>query len=621
MAKKKNWKKAAFGITIFVTGMSSNNSYSFLNMNIPQINSNIIKAQEITDGTNTETNSTEIVNGVEWSYKVDYDRIQNVFPVNKDNLPEEVIIPDELGGLPVTSIGENAFSETKVKSITIPDTVTNIGDYAFADCPNLTKIKMPSSAIYVGKCAFRNCKALTDVLVEGVAEFAFEGCINLKTVKIPDSTMDSYRRFEAHAFKDCTSLGEVYVGAFTSTLDVYSYTFENCTSLKKVNFGEAEVTMNKFAFIGCSQLSDLTFNGSVTCKVDAFKDCTALNTLVFEKDAKIAYGSFRNCTSLREVTFNGNAVYSYVSSANSVFDTCTSLKKVVFNGEKAEIAFDKNEAVEEIIYNNTKTISGGINGLKNLKKLVFNTKNPQIARFTCSDNGNFTLEGYMEEGDYAALEGHNTVYQWAKENNIDTFFKSLGTFQDTTNISSVQEQLTAPITEEYLVTFDGNGGLINGVLSMSQKEVVNGKTYGTLTSPTRKGYIFNGWYTQPTKGKEITEDTKIELSENIILYAQWSKISVAQGKISKLVNTKPRRVTVSLKKVTDVDGYEILYSDSKDFADINKKILSSSVTSYNINKLRKGQKCYVKVRAYKLDSSGNKIYGKYSAVNKITVKK
>ena len=70
----------------------------------------------------------------------------------------------------------------------------------------------------------------------------------------------------------------------------------------------------------------------------------------------------------------------------------------------------------------------------------------------------------------------------------------------------------------YKVTFDANGGSV----SPTSKEVTYGLTYGTLPTPTRYGYSFNGWYTAKTGGTKITDSTKVTLGGNQTLYAQWT---------------------------------------------------------------------------------------------------
>lgn len=72
--------------------------------------------------------------------------------------------------------------------------------------------------------------------------------------------------------------------------------------------------------------------------------------------------------------------------------------------------------------------------------------------------------------------------------------------------------------EEYLVTFDANGGSV----SPASKSVIYGEKYGALPTPTREGYTFNGWYTTRSGGTKITENTKVTLLSDQILYAGWT---------------------------------------------------------------------------------------------------
>lgn len=609
------------GLGVFLVGIAVNSFAIPLNMRMIQPENNILKAAE-------DISYTETVDGVEWSYKKDFRGATFVCPVNKDSLPDEVVVPDKLGGIPVTYIGSNAFSETKVKSIVLPDTVDTIDSFAFADCSDLTTIKFPKNPLSVAyEGAFKNCKAVTDISIRRVYESAFEGCRNLRTVTIPKEGFTTFVELSSRSFKDCTSLEEVTIDGPLHSLTIGSFSFEGCTSLQAVHINASEMSLGKFAFSDCRKLSDIAFKGKVIGKVDAFKNCIALTSLTFDETATLANGSFRGCTSLENVTFNGNAIATFSSSANTIFEGCSSLKKVTFNGEKADVTFDQNVAVEEIIYNDTETISGGIDGTNTLKKLAFHTKNPDLERYIYYGNGRVTIEGYRENGKNAALAGHDTVYRWVEANHLTASFISLGTFEDQTDATGVTLPVTAssitlePIGQVYCVDFDANGGVVNGVFSKLQHEVIYGQTYGTLKPATRKGYIFKGWFTQKTGGERITEDTKVTLTQDSTLYAQWNKVSVAQGKIGKLTNRRSKRFTVAIKKVSGAEGYEVLYSDSKNFAGINQKTLSASETSCTTPKLTKGQTYYVKVRVYKHDSTGNKIYGKYSPVKKIKIRK
>ena len=169
----------------------------------------------------------------------------------------------------------------------------------------------------------------------------------------------------------------------------------------------------------------------------------------------------------------------------------------------------------------------------------------------------------------------------------------------------------------YKVTFNKNGG---STLSKTSKTVTSGKTYGTLPTAGRKNYTFKGWYTKKSGGTKITASTKVTLTANTTLYAQWSKVS-APGKaaITSLTNSKKGILAVKYKKVSGAAGYEICYSTSKTMKSA-KKVTSTSLTK-SISKLKKGRTYYVRVHAYKTDSLKNKVYGNYSSIKKITLKK
>ncbi|MEE0420163.1 MAG: S8 family serine peptidase [Lachnospiraceae bacterium] len=135
-----------------------------------------------------------------------------------------------------------------------------------------------------------------------------------------------------------------------------------------------------------------------------------------------------------------------------------------------------------------------------------------------------------------------------------------------------------------------------------------------LKSPARKGYAFMGWYTNAAKTKKITSITKS--ASGYTLYAKWKKIAKPQKAVIKAaVRISNKKMKISLKKVSGADGYQIVYAADKKIKK-NKKTIFIKGTSKTIKSLKKSR-YFVKVRAYKLDSAKNKIYGKYSAVKKV----
>lgn len=101
----------------------------------------------------------------------------------------EVVIPEEINGLPVTSIGGYAFYAcSKLKSVTIPDTISSIGQFAFHKCDKLESVTLPESVKSIGYGAFYSCTSLKSMIipdsVTDIEEIAFYGCPNLISVTV-----------------------------------------------------------------------------------------------------------------------------------------------------------------------------------------------------------------------------------------------------------------------------------------------------------------------------------------------------------------------------------------------------------------------------------------------------
>lgn len=171
------------------------------------------------------------------------------------------------------------------------------------------------------------------------------------------------------------------------------------------------------------------------------------------------------------------------------------------------------------------------------------------------------------------------------------------------------------ITVGYKITYVLNGGT-------NHEDNPTGfaaKTTVKLLDPVKSGYTFKGWYTDKNFKKKITKITK-GTKKNVTVYAKWEKITVAKASIDSLKNSSKGKMKIKLDKVNGAKGYEIVYAtDSKFSTSVENITLNSS--SKTISNLTKGTTYYVKARAYKVDNSGNKIYGKYSSVKKVTIKK
>ena len=138
-------------------------------------------------------------------------------------------IPSTIEGKIVTTIGKSAFEDSSLKSITIPNSVTTIGEDAFENCYSLTSITIPDSVTTIGESAFRSCDSLISITIPNsvttIGEFAFGNCNSLKSITIPDSVIS----IGAYAFYDCDSLTSITIP--DSVISIGDDAFDDCESI------------------------------------------------------------------------------------------------------------------------------------------------------------------------------------------------------------------------------------------------------------------------------------------------------------------------------------------------------------------------------------------------------
>ena len=179
----------------------------------------------------------------------------------------------------VTSIGNGAFALCSgMTSIIIPNSVTAIGNCAFAFCCSLKSITIPDSVTKIGASAFSNCSSLTSVTIPDsvteIGESAFSDCSRLTRVTIPDSVIE----IGASAFRNCSSLTSVTIPA--SVTKIGDGAFDGCSSLKSINIPDSVTSIGSYAFEDCSSLISVIIPNSVTVIGDwAFKGCSSLTSV------------------------------------------------------------------------------------------------------------------------------------------------------------------------------------------------------------------------------------------------------------------------------------------------------------------------------------------------------
>ncbi|MGN0526654.1 MAG: leucine-rich repeat protein, partial [Acutalibacteraceae bacterium] len=141
----------------------------------------------------------------------------------------------------------------------VPDSVTNIGDYAFYICRNLKIITIPDSVTSIGNYAFYKCTNLISVSignsVTSIGNEAFNGCTSLTSITIPNS-VTSIGNF---AFEECSNLTSITIS--DSVKNIGKWAFCCCTNLTTVTIGNGVTNIGNSAFYKCSSLSDVYYRG------------------------------------------------------------------------------------------------------------------------------------------------------------------------------------------------------------------------------------------------------------------------------------------------------------------------------------------------------------------------
>ena len=313
---------------------------------------------------------------------------------------EEIIIPSTYEGKAVTQIGEYAFTTEfcdGMFSVTIPDSVTSIGSYAFRGCSGLISITIPDSVTSIGNGAFLRCDSLMSITIPFVGatkdgspntnfgyifgtnnydehgsfvpsslktvvitggttidESAFVGCDSLTSVTLPDSVTS----IGEQAFVGCDSLTSITIPDSVTSIGYYA--FSSCSSLTSVAIGNSVTSIGDEAFFGCSSLTSVTIPDSVTSiGISAFYNTAyynnesnwendvlyignhlidANNTIsdaytIKDGTKTIANEAFKNCSSLTSIEIPD----SVTSIGYAAFIGCSSLTSITISDSVTSI--------------------------------------------------------------------------------------------------------------------------------------------------------------------------------------------------------------------------------------------------------------------------------------------
>lgn len=420
--------------------------------------------------------------------------------IKKYNGNDAVVnIPSEINGTPVTTIGNAAFRDSSVTSVTIPASVTEIGSNAFAGCTNLTSVHYAGDwsnlTIQSGNPAVQDAaneqlfdfKFILNNTAVIVTRYRYKGtaadvtipsCYKGKPVTMIDHAAffnsvvtsvtipDSVTSIGDNAFGFCSQLTNISIP--NSVTDIGFSAFAHCTSLKSITLPSSLSSISEALFSGCSQLTTIQIPDSVP----SIQSC-----------------AFYHCRNLETIRIP----VSVTLIETDAFAGCPSLMTVTYSGSKTR--WDKIKGKDQLL---------NIPLVCNKLEATFTADGTTFAPTQTIDRG-----GKFTEPAKPPKENH-TFAGWY---NGDDEFKFDA---DTTNAPNVLNLVAKWDINKYTVQFVSE----HGDAPTSQNVPYN-ETADDPGKLTEEGYTFIGWYTDETYTKEF--DFTKPITSNTTVYAKWEK--------------------------------------------------------------------------------------------------
>lgn len=317
-----------------------------------------------------------------------------------------------------------------IEAIDLPATLTEIKPSAFEECTNLKSIVFPSSLKKIGVHAFSKTALKELSLTEGIESLdyeAFSECASLAKVTIPVSLGDVTGLWTRSPFIGCTTLSDISFNSGTTRIG--AGLFGKCDYLKSISIPDTVTEISNNAFEGCSSLTEIRLPKNLTdIGAEAFLDCTRLTSISLPEGTKnIGYDAFKNCQSMTSATIPASLEnITGLWEQRGIFKECSRLtdialadgmKKIpnyLFSGCDFLAAINIPATVRAIG-------TGAFNGCTSLTGISLPDDVESIgeeAFMNCSRLTEITLPKYLETLGYSAFEGCSSLAKVRFQNTL-----------------------------------------------------------------------------------------------------------------------------------------------------------------------------------------------------------
>ena len=450
----------------------------------------------------------------------------------------------------ITSIEKYAFSSRFLTSLSLTGNVQKIGDYAFANCTSLTSLSLTGNVQKIGDHAFDSCSSLNTVTFPksptSIGSYAFDSCTSLNSIEIPGTVTE----IGDCAFYHCSGLTSVKIdeGVQSTGADM----FNDCGQLTTVTFPESLTTIADGSFASCSNLNHVKIPARVTCIGDsAFSNCTSLSEITLQDGVKtIGANAFFSCQALTSITLPD----SVTDIGRDAFWYCSQLKSITIPENVTAIKPDTFYwcfSLKDI------TLPAGLTSFQD--------------ELTRCPAGRFYATDYKkdENGDPIYGEDGEPIYIYTPNGAI-YFNNDRDHAKELPGYDVLKDRNFLCLCH---VTFDANGGKTDypEVPVYETEKITDTKAndlketdLDAIKAPTRAGYKFTGWYTDNDQLFDVKETA---ITEDITLHAGWEfdpdapschPLTVTGGTVT--VKNGDKDVTDTLTVTTDATTGKKTYS-------------------------------------------------------------
>ena len=339
-------------------------------------------------------------------------------------IPEDVLYMNRWRK--VTSVGTSAFSYEGISSVTVPNSVTSIGDAAFYECKNLTSVILPDGITHIGSQAFYNCE-------------------QLKTINLPTSLTS----IERQTFTNTKNLSSIIIPDSVTSIGEYAFWKSGINSL---TIGRSVVSLDPSCFTSCSNLTSVVIPNNVKyIGSGIFSGCSSLESVTLGRGVRsLGNVSFINCDKLANIISyieepfaiaGRDDYYGRTFSENSFFNATLYVPKGTIgkyqstDGWKDFVWIEEFEPEEETVNVQTNATTGGyvlINGGRELNTSV-------------EKGSSVTLEFVAEEGyilQRVTLNGEDITAQITDDtyviDNVTENIDIIASFEEKTYLLTIQ---------------------------------------------------------------------------------------------------------------------------------------------------------------------------------------